>query len=119
MSLPPFSRDELRTLKIRNEEEQRNQEIQNIVKQIYTNVICCAKSTNETKFSYMNRQQKINSDYIQDIIEKLKILFPDCIVEYRDECIDSYGKSHDLSKIDKYSLQLKFTIQPCFIIDWT
>ena len=74
---------------------------------------------------YSNKENKIDEKYITDILSALQVLFPDCLVEYKNQCQGLDGKWYDISLIDdmmKQFIDIKknhIHTQKNIIIDWS
>ena len=124
MSLKPITRDEMRGLKAKKDEENRLREINSIVNEIYRNTIHTAEHTSESSFKYPIRHP-IHEKNITDILRALQILFPECLVEYKNQCRSLDGKWYDISLIDDMMKQfINFGKNPIqtqknIVIDWS
>ena len=124
MSLRPIARDEMRGLKAKKDEENRLREINSIVNEIYRNTIHTAEHTSESSFKYPIRHP-IHQNNITDILSALQILFPECLVEYKNLCQGLDGKWYDISLIDdmmKQFINMKnshIQTQKNIVIDWS
>ena len=124
MSLTPITRDEMRGLKAKKDEESRLREINSIVNEIYTRTILTAQQTSELSFKYPI-QDSTREKYITDILSALQVLFPDCLVEYKNQCQGLDGKWYDISLIDETMKQFidikknRIQTQKNIIIDWS
>lgn len=112
MSLTPFSRENMRTLKSQKDEEGHQRKLEEVVRNIYASTVCFAERTAETayRFAIQNGYQQnicipstipsnnrldslqyisfqITKEFIvgnmDEIITRLGRLFPDCSVEYK------------------------------------
>ena len=112
MSLTPFNRDHMRSLKMQKDEEGHAIKIDAIVKHIYTQAVHFAELTSETVYKFctdnvcnrfasvnlpssvstqtyhlVSHQLQINKEYLvkhmPEILMRLESLFPDCSVEYK------------------------------------
>ncbi len=124
MSLKPITRDEMRGLKEKKDEENRLREINSIVNTIYSNTIHTAEHTSESSFKYPIRHP-IHEKNITDILSALQLLFPECLVEYKNLCQGLDGKWYDISLIDdmmKQFINMKnshIQTQKNIVIDWS
>ena len=124
MSLMPITRDEMRGLKAKKDEENRLREINILVNNIYTWTIQTAQRTSELSFKYHIRDPT-HEKYITDILSALQVLFPDCLVEYKNQCQGLDGKWYDISLIDDLMqtfIDMKngcIQTQKNIIIDWS
>ena len=124
MSLMPITRDEMRGLKAKKDEENRLREINDTVNNIYTRTIQAAQYTSELSFKYHIRGPT-HEKYITDILSALQVLFPDCLVEYKNQCQGLDGKWYDISLIDDLMQTFidmkngRIQTQKNIIIDWS
>ena len=120
----PITRDEMRGLKAKKDEENRLREINILVNNIYTWTIQTAQRTSELSFKYHIRDPT-HEKYITDILSALQVLFPDCLVEYKNQCQGLDGKWYDISLIDDLMqtfIDMKngcIQTQKNIIIDWS
>ena len=147
MSLTPFTREQMRAFKAQKDEETRNLKIDTIVKKIYDEAVRFAELNSETVFrvkyerimdtvpNYLGiptsdyYQLKIKRDDVEpnkeEILSRLRGLFPDCTVEYKKVAIakGKDGKEFDISKLDDHILQLidirQSTTEEYIVIDWS
>jgi hypothetical protein len=124
MSLKPITRDEMRGLKAKKDEENRLREINNIVKEIYNMTIQNAEQTSESSFKYPVRHPSYETN-ITDILSGLQVLFPECLIEYKNQCLGLDGKWYDISLIDDMMKQFidmkknRIQTQKNIVIDWS
>ena len=120
MSYTPLSREYLRSLKTKQDEESKEKKIVGFVQTIYESSVNFAKTNSDTVFKYnissyfpmiSNMISNPNHiiithdnviEYMDEILRRLCILFPDSRVEYKKISIvrGRDGKDYDLSKID-------------------
>ena len=135
----PVSREFLRDLKIKRDDEKRIQKMNDIVKSIYNNAITVAESCTETRYSHEidpqrtrgistvaynnihSSEYKFYKDNMEDILYSLQILFQDCIVKVANMCNGRDGKIYDSSTLDANILSFinKDHAFECIVIDWT
>ena len=124
MSLRPIARDEMRGLKTKKDEENRLREINSIVNEIYRKSIETAEHTSESSFKYPIRHP-IHQNNITDILSALQLLFPECLVEYKNLCQGHDGKWYDISLFDETMKQFidinnfRTRAQKYIVIDWS
>lgn len=124
MSLKPITRDEMRGLKAKKDEENRLREINDAVKEIYHNAIRNAEQTLELSFKFPIRHPSYEKN-ITDILSGLQVLFPECLVEYKNLCQGLDGNWYDISLIDDIMKQFidinknRIQTQKNIIIDWS
>jgi len=104
MSLKSISRDEMRGLKAKKDEENRLREINEAVKDIYDKTIQNAEQSSDLSFKYQIRFPTYEKNII-DILSALQVLFPECLVEYKNQCLGLDGKWYDISLIDEMMKQ--------------
>lgn len=143
--LPTISRETLRGLKAQKEEERRQENIGGIVMNIYRQVVQVASTTTDTSYAYpfpksdhwQAREKKAAKktfdgtpigdnepffmDNIEDIIEKLQALFPDCAIRYTGLVTAQNGKKYDTSTLDEAMLSFinRDSEHLHLIIDWS
>ena len=98
--LTPLTRETLRGLKAQNDEKQRLYQVSRIVHQIYATAVRTAEKTGATPYKY-NVVDPFQIWNMPDILDGLRILFPDSIVEYSLFVRGNDGQMHDLSKMDE------------------
>jgi hypothetical protein len=124
MSLKPITRDEMRGLKVKKDEENRLREINNIVNIIYSKTIQTAEQTSESSFKYPIQHPSYEKN-ITDILSALQVLFPECLVEYKNLCQGHDGKWFDISLFDETMKQFidinnfRTRAQKYIVIDWS
>jgi hypothetical protein len=124
MSLKPITRDEMRGLKAKKDEENRLREINDAVKEIYHNAIRNAEQTSDSSFKFPIRHPSYEKN-ITDILSGLQVLFPECVVEYKNLCQGLDGNWYDISLIDDIMKQFidinknRIQTQKNIIIDWS
>jgi hypothetical protein len=124
MSLTPITRDEMRGLKAKKDEENRLRGINILVNNIYTRTIQTAQQTSELSFKYPI-QDYTHEKNIKDILSALQLLFPECLIEYKNLCQGLDGKWYDISLIDdmmKQFINMKnshIQTQKNIVIDWS
>ena len=117
MSQPqPITRHELQQLKVKNDEQKRVNTINKYVNSIYNSLINQARSSNRssntssnmTSYNYqINQVPSIDPDCIfieknkYDILNGLKVLFPDCLIDFKILSRGVDGKLYDVSNIDE------------------
>jgi len=117
MSYTPLSREYLRSLKTKQDEERKEKKIVGFVQTIYESSVNFAKTSSDTIFKYNitsyfpmmchpNPNMVVTYEnvieYMDEILRRLRILFPDSRVEYKKITIvrGRDGKDYDLSIID-------------------
>lgn len=147
MSLTPFSRENIRGLKVNKDEEAHILKINSVVKQLYEETVRFAERNQETVYKF-----NINRDYgyirlpsnsnslhyhnvgipreyvtahMDEILIHLCRLFPECCVEYKMVSMarGRDGKEYDISTLDdklRAFIDMRHARTEEFIvIDWT
>lgn len=108
--LQPISRIDLQQLKAKKDEQNRLNQINQIVNQIYSAVVTIAETKIVTSYNYQIQQQQFQSNQPNqifyeknkdDIISGLKTLFPDCSIDYKMLSRGNDGKMYDITNIDE------------------
>lgn len=132
----PMSRDAMRGLKAKIEEEVRVQKIRIIIDGIYSQAVTAAKVKTDTSFkmeipktNVINPQtgrHQTSSDpfYLENmahILSSLRDLFPDCTVSHSTLSQGTDGKFYDISTLDEKVLPfINRALDKSFIvIDWS
>ena len=137
----PMSRDAMRSLKAKVEEEVRLQKIRIIIDGIYSQAVAAAKTKTDTSFkmeipkthqmvtapSPQTRQYQILASdpfylkNIADILSGLQTLFPDCTVSHTLLSQGTDGKFYDISTLDEKILPFvnRALDQSFIVIDWS
>jgi hypothetical protein len=127
----PMSRDAMRGLKAKVEEEIRLQRVRIIIDSIYSQAVAAAKAKADTSFKMeipkTPRQfRSLGSDpfYIEnmaDILSGLQTLFPDCTVSHTLLSQGTDGKFYDISTLDDKILPFvnRALDQSFIVIDWS
>lgn len=126
-----MSRDMMRGLKAKIEEEARLQKVKQIVYNIYNYAVQVAKTKTDTSYNYqLPRLQTRTGDttidafYTQnmpDILAGLQELFLGCDVSHTLLCKGTDGKMYDISKLDEKVLPFinRDLDQSYIVIDWS
>ena len=108
MSLTPISRDEMRQRKPARDIAVSAQYISQLVKKIYNGATQIADTTKDTVYRYEpspnTHDEHVLITYKDDVIQNLRFLFPDCLVEHKSGVIQGAYQ-----KIQTNSI----------IVDWT
>ena len=125
----PISRDTLRGLRAKVEEDIRLERVSSFIQSIYQQAINVAKTKSDTTFnfpiprSYMERDSsdKFFLVNMSDILSGLQTLFPDCTVSHSILCKGTDGKFYDISKLDDRVLPFvnRALDQSFIVIDWS
>jgi hypothetical protein len=119
----PFSRNDLQQLKSKTDEQNRLNQINQIVNQIYSTAINQARTQIITSYNYQIHPQ--NSTFYEknkdDIISGLKTLFPDCSIDYKMLSRGNDGKMYDITNIDEKMRPFinRQHDQAHIVIDWS
>jgi hypothetical protein len=100
--IQPISRIDLQQLKAKKDEQNRLNQINQIVNQIYSAVVNVAGSQTITVHNY--RIQSCAEFYEKnkdDIISGLKTLFTDCSIDYKILSTGNDGKMYDITNFDE------------------
>ena len=101
-SIQPINRIDLQQLKAKNDEQNRVNQINQIVNQIYSTAINQARTQIITSYNHqMNQRDPFFEKNKDDIINGLKTLFPDCSVEYKMLSRGNDGQMYDITNIDE------------------
>jgi hypothetical protein len=149
MSLEPFSRENMRSLKSQKDEEGHQRKLEEFVRNIYATAVYFAERNTETsyRFAIQNGYQQnvsipstipsnhlhillqITKEFIvanmDEILTRLRSLFPDCSVEYKKVSMarGRDGKDYDISNLDEKLRQFIDTTcaqtKEYVIIDWS
>jgi hypothetical protein len=133
----PMSRDEMRSLKAKRDEELRIEKMNRCVQMIYSQAVGIAKTSTNTSYSLdidpqqtrkmMHMNHPPNSEYqfykdnMTEILSGLQDLFPGCIVKLAKMCTGNDGKRYDISTMDEKMLPFINQQQAfeCIVIDWS
>jgi len=137
----PMSRDEMRGLKAKRDEEFRIDKVVNCIKNIYNQAVSLAKTTTLTTYSFdidpqQTRQRLIpmnapmnpaNSEYqfykdnMEEILSGLQDFFPGCTVKLAKMCVGNDRKRYDISTMDEKMLPFINQQQSfeCIVVDWS
>jgi chloramphenicol 3-O-phosphotransferase len=122
MSLTPVSREHLRSLKRQKDEEVRISQLNQYVRHIYSSAI--NKAQTSTEAYYIHRQiDEFMKKNMPEILDSLKTLFPDCLIEYQNTIEGNDGKVYDMNKLDenirKILLSCSHKINERIMIEWS
>ena len=151
MSLTPFSRENMRALKSQKDEHGHQRRLEEVVRNIYTSAVSFAERNAQTtyRFAIQNGYQQniaipsiipsnhnlqsipfhINKEYIvenmDEILSRLRSLFPDCSVEYKKVSMarGRDGKDYDISNLDEklrpFIDTARAETKEYIVIDWS
>jgi hypothetical protein len=134
----PMSRDVMRELKAKTEEDARIQQVKNIVQQVYQAAVQTAKSKMDTSYNHplprgatvaekkfgCNGGTTADPFYVKnmpDILAGLQELFPGCDVSHTLLSRGTDGKMYDISKLDEKVLPFVNRVhdQSHIVVDWS
>ena len=124
MSLTPVSRDHLRSLKTKRDETIRIEQIDHYVRGIYRAVVNKAETSTDTYYR-TTQISEFERKNIQEILDTLKSLFPDCRVEYQHTIGGNDGKLYDINNLDESSRQILLNpsyntkVHEQIVIEWS
>ena len=124
MSLTPVSREHLRSLKEKIDKEIHFQQIDKYVRHIYSSAVNKAQSSTDTYYQYTRIDESMRKN-MQEILDTLKSLFPDCRVEYQHTIGGNDGKLYDINNLDESSRQIllnpsyKTKVHEQIVIEWS
>jgi hypothetical protein len=121
----PVTRQELGEMKKKEEEKNRWNIINRIIKDFYNEVIKHAKLKNESKYAFDIVSQtsfitdKFAEDNKEDILDSAKLLFPDSKINFRNY-IRNNNDFHDITDLDEDSKKIfdknKYILM--LVIEW-
>lgn len=124
--MEPVTRVRLLRRKAEKDEEKQRKQVAEVVKVIYTSALTHAETnTNCTSFTFelqrVGHYQNFTPQNIEEIVEKLRELFPDSSLKYTKCIRDKFGKSVDITNIDPKLVDILGGKQPheCIVIDWS
>jgi hypothetical protein len=127
----PMSRDEMRSLKAKTDEEKRVNRVEQHVKIMYDAAMHTARTSTNTQWcaEFHNGQcaQGLNGMFvvtnIDDILRGLQLLFPDCSVDFKTVtmAMGPDRQMHDISTLDEKALMFigNRQVKQCITIDWS
>lgn len=121
----PISRNDLQQLKLKTDEQNRVNQINQIVNHIYSTVINQAKTQTITTYNYHIQRHLHNQIFYEqnkdDIISNLKILFPDSSIDYKILSRGNDGKMYDITNIEEKMRPFinRQHDQAHIVIDWS
>jgi len=138
MSYAPVSREEMRSLKAKNDERIKNMQIDTIVSMIYSAAVSYATTKSDCiyRWPYSNQQTfgcvsghhityQVLLDNMEEILKRLQGLFPDSLVETKKVSMarGRDGKDYDISTLDEELLSFvdirgRITSEN-IVIDWS
>ena len=123
-TLTPVSRDAMRALKAKTDEETRLIYVERHISSIYNQAVQAAKTSSNTKWSReIHAQEVFPIENMDDILSGLQDLFPDCSVEFKSVtmAMGSDRQMHDVSTLDPVAMKFirNTQIKQCITIDWS
>ena len=124
MSYTPVFREHLRSLKPQRDKEIILQQINQYVRNIYSAVVNKAQISTDTYYC-TTQISEFEKKHMPEIIDMLKTLFPDCLVEYQDTIGGKDGKMYDINKLDESMRQMllnpsyKTQMHQQILIEWS
>ncbi len=112
--MTPISRDTLRQMKVVEDERKKAEQLDRIISIIYKEVKDTAKIKGDTNYSHaipiisqirdFRGTMKYNYDVfytmnMEEILERIKALFPDCLVNKKTLSMGRDGKMYDISSL--------------------
>uniref|UniRef100_A0A6C0ANQ4 Uncharacterized protein n=1 Tax=viral metagenome TaxID=1070528 RepID=A0A6C0ANQ4_9ZZZZ len=131
MAAVPMSRDMMRELKAKTDENNRLTLVERYVKIMYESAINTARTSINTQWraEFHNGQggQLLDGRFIitniDDILRRLQDLFPDCSVDFKSLTMarGPDGQMHDISTLDEKALMFigNRQVTQCITIDWS
>lgn len=134
LPLQPILRDSLRGLKAAKDEEMLWEKVKNSVTQLHSVILRKAESSTDTFYHYQLPSFPISKetrlpvpgpefyrDNMKLILDGLRLLFPDCLVEHATLIRALDGKLYDISKIDEKMLAFinKQQSAEYIVVDWS
>ena len=127
MALTPFSRENMRTLKSQKDDEGHQRKLEEVVRNIYASSVSFAERNAEKTYrlaiqngyqanvsipstipsNHLHILLQITKEFIvgnmEEILTRLRILFPECSVEYKKVSMarGRDGKDYDISNLDE------------------
>ena len=123
-TLTPVSRDAMRGLKAKTDEETRLIYVERHISSIYNQAVQAAKTSSNTNWSReIHAQEVFPIENMDDILSGLQDLFPDCSVEFKSVtmAMGSDRQMHDVSTLDPVAMKFirNTQIKQCITIDWS
>ena len=131
MSLIPISREEMRGMKTKADEEMRTRLIEQIVLEIYSPAVRQAQTTSDTSYTYpltntmyhnhgLHPSTAVKAN-IPEILRRLRELFPGCTVSHTEFAKGQDGRLYDISIMEEKVLAFvnRQQIKEYIVIDWS
>lgn len=138
MSCKPVSREEMQSLKAKNDEKIKNTQIDMIVSMVYAAAVSSATTNTDRIYRWpYNNQQTFGCvsghyityqtllDNMEEILKRLQVLFPDSLIENKKVSMarGTDGKDYDISTLDEKDLPFVDmrgrTTSDNIVIDWS
>ena len=138
MSCKPVSREEMQSLKAKNDEKIKNTQIDMIVSMVYAAAVSSATTNTDRIYRWpYNNQQTFGCvsghyityqtllDNMEEILKRLQVLFPDSLIENKKVSMarGTDGKDYDISTLDDKDLPFVDmrgrTTSDNIVIDWS
>ena len=125
-SLIPMPRDEMRSLKAKDDEIARIYQVEANVRSIYQSAVHLARTSTKTQYIYTitsYREIPFIVTNMDDILSRLRILFPDCSVQFTSikMAMGADGAMRDITNLDPKAMPFigQIQIKECISIDWS
>jgi hypothetical protein len=114
-------RSKLSGLKAERDEEKHSQQIQQIIHNIYNQVINFATGSTTTSYNYDTRENIFIINNIVEILTALQRIFPDSLIDYTQFARGNDGQLYDISKMDEKMRPFinMNKSQKYIVIDWS
>ena len=120
---PPITAEEMRHLKVEEDEKNRWKVINRIIKSFYQDDIKYAKLNTETKLVYCptggSREDEFLNKNKKDIISNLEKLFPECRISYRTYARGGNNEICDITDMDEETKKCFSGQSLRIVIDWS
>lgn len=127
--LIPLSRNIMRQLKSNRDEEIRKEMIEHVILQIYATTVHVATTTQRNSHHFelppipVNRRvaPDVYRENKAEILNRLRALFPECVIDYVTLIKGNDGQMYDLTKLAPWVLALinRKDAKEYIMIDWT
>jgi len=132
--LQPISRDFLRGRKAAKDEELLYEKVKHCITQLHSVILRKAESSTDTFYQYqlppcpVSKATRLpvsgpefHRDNMKLILEGLRLVFPDCLIEHATLVMAQDGKLYDISKLDDKMLPFINRQQSAeyIVVDWS
>jgi predicted GH43/DUF377 family glycosyl hydrolase len=123
MNKPVMLRQNLQSMK--SSEDNRLKKIDEIVNSIYSNVIQTSKTKTEKFYKYFCNFELYEKTFIEDnkndIFNRLRVLFPDCLIVFKFFLIDNNQQTHEFTDVNENLKQFvtRNYNMDYILIDWS